>query len=74
MQDGKDLGYTVTLDGVPVPFPVAYVKKGNQIKIKVSYPPGFLENGNLDREYWAAVSKRVYPQTTQAFALGRPVA
>jgi len=72
VRDGKRVEPVLMVDGIPVPFPVAYVKSGEKIRLKAVIPERFFTDP--DRDYWAAVNKRIYPQTAQAHAEGKATA
>jgi len=70
IKDGKRVEPVLLVDGIPVPFPVAYVETGNKMRLRATFPEKFFTDP--DRDYWAAVNKRIFPQTSQAHAQGLP--
>jgi hypothetical protein len=69
---GRPEQYYLTVDGTPVPFPVAYVRRGNKLNLRCILPPGFLEAFQPDPVHYGQLSRHLFPCTTKAHELGRP--
>jgi len=62
----------LTINGRPVPFPIATVQNANKVRMLGHIPENFLTDVEPDMQYWQSISQAIYPKTHKALQAGQP--